>query len=38
MLAAADQEDPQEQWRADAVLYHDLIEAMLRFPKPLVAA
>ncbi len=38
MLSAADQEDAQEQWRADSVLYHDLVEAMLRFPKPLVAA
>ncbi|MEX0678664.1 MAG: enoyl-CoA hydratase/isomerase family protein [Pirellulales bacterium] len=38
MLAASEQEDCQEQWRADAVEYHDLVEAMLRFPKPLVAA
>jgi len=38
MLAASEQEDCQEQWRADAVVYHELIEAMLRFPKPLVAA
>ena len=38
MLAASEQEDCQEQWRADSVVYHDLIEAMLRFPKPLVAA
>lgn len=38
MLAAGEQEDRQEQWHADAVVYHDLIEAMLRFPKPLVAA
>src|SRR5690606_1516627 len=38
MQAAAAQEDRHEQWRADAVQYHDLIEVMLRFPKPLVAA
>jgi enoyl-CoA hydratase/carnithine racemase len=38
MRSAADQEDNQEQWRADAVLYHDVVESMLRFPKPLIAA
>ena len=38
MLAVSQQEDCQEQWRADAAVYHELIEAMLRFPKPLVAA
>ncbi len=38
MLAAAEQEDSQQQWRQDSVVYLDLIEAMLRFPKPLVAA
>jgi methylglutaconyl-CoA hydratase len=38
MLAVRDEDNCQEQWRADAVVYHDLIEAMLRFPKPLVAA
>ncbi len=38
MQAVAEREDRQEQWRADAVLYHDLIETMLRFPKPLIAA
>ncbi|REK08637.1 MAG: enoyl-CoA hydratase/isomerase family protein [Planctomycetota bacterium] len=38
MRAAAEQDDSQEQWRADAVLYYDLVEAMLRFPKPLIAA
>jgi enoyl-CoA hydratase/carnithine racemase len=38
MRAAAAQEDAQEQWRSDSVLYQDLIETMLRFPKPLVAA
>jgi enoyl-CoA hydratase/carnithine racemase len=38
MLATHEQPDRLEQWRADSVLYHELIEAMLRFPKPLVAA
>jgi methylglutaconyl-CoA hydratase len=38
MLATSQQEDRLEQWRADSVVYHGLIEAMLRFPKPLVAA
>jgi len=38
MRSAAEQEDRHEQWRSDTVLYHDLIEAMLRFPKPLIAA
>jgi methylglutaconyl-CoA hydratase len=38
MLATADQQDRLEQWQADSVVYHDLIQAMLRFPKPLVAA
>jgi enoyl-CoA hydratase/carnithine racemase len=38
MQAAAAQEDRHAQWHADAVLYHELIEKMLRFPKPLVAA
>jgi methylglutaconyl-CoA hydratase len=38
MQAVSQQEDRQAQWQADAVAYHDLIEIMLRFPKPLVAA
>ncbi len=38
MRSAAEQDDCHEQWRSDTVLYHDLIEAMLRFPKPLIAA
>ncbi len=38
MLATKDQENRLAQWQADSVVYHDLIEAMLRFPKPLVAA
>jgi methylglutaconyl-CoA hydratase len=38
MLATNEHEDRQAQWQADSELYHNLIEAMLRFPKPLVAA
>jgi methylglutaconyl-CoA hydratase len=38
MLAASEQDDRHAQWHADSVVYHDLVEAMLRFPKPLVAA
>jgi methylglutaconyl-CoA hydratase len=38
MLAAREQPDPLEQWRQDALAYKELLETMLRFPKPLVAA
>lgn len=38
MLSAADQDDRHQQWQVDSSEYHDLIEAMLRFPKPLIAA
>ncbi len=38
MLAANEQPDRQAQWHADALAYYELVEAMLRFPKPLVAA
>jgi len=38
MLATTDQEDRMAQWQADAETYHDLVETMLRFPKPLIAA
>lgn len=38
MLATARQPDPHPQWHSDTVIYRDLIESMLRFPKPLVAA
>jgi len=38
MLATANQADKLAQWQADSELYHDLIDAMLRFPKPLIAA
>lgn len=35
---ASRQEDAQAQWHQDAVLYKELIELMLRFPKPIIAA
>lgn len=38
MLATSKGENSHAQWHADAVNYRDLLEAMLRFPKPLVAA
>lgn len=38
MLATTADEDRQARWHADSVAYHELIETMLRFPKPLVAA
>lgn len=31
-------QDAQQQWHRDAVLYKELLEAMLRFPKPIIAA
>lgn len=31
-------EDAQRTWYEDAVLYSDLLETMLRFPKPIIAA
>ncbi|MEO8493683.1 MAG: enoyl-CoA hydratase/isomerase family protein [Planctomycetota bacterium] len=38
MLATSAQPDAQSQWYNDAVQYKELIEAMLRFPKPIIAA
>jgi enoyl-CoA hydratase/carnithine racemase len=38
MLATSQSDDPQPQWHEDALLYLDVLEAMLRFPKPIVAA
>ncbi|OUT67906.1 MAG: enoyl-CoA hydratase [Planctomycetaceae bacterium TMED10] len=38
MAATADQADPQAQWSSDAKIYLAVIETMLRFPKPLIAA
>lgn len=38
MLETSRQPDAAQQWHRDAVIYHDLLLAMLRFPKPLIAA
>lgn len=38
MLAASEEEHAWHIWRDDAVLYRDLIEKLLRFPKPIIAA
>ena len=38
MLATAQGADPHPQWHADAVQYRDLLETMLRFPKPIISA
>ncbi|HEX4148976.1 MAG TPA: enoyl-CoA hydratase/isomerase family protein, partial [Pirellulales bacterium] len=38
MLETSRQTNALEQWHADALVYHDLLLQMLRFPKPLVAA
>jgi methylglutaconyl-CoA hydratase len=38
MRATKESDDPSAQWHEDSVLYLDLIETMLRFPKPIIAA
>lgn len=38
MLETSQAADAAEQWQSDAVVYRDLIETMLQFPKPLIAA
>lgn len=38
MLETSQQDDAQSQWHRDAVLYKELIETMLRYPKPIIAA
>ena len=38
MLETSRQDNALEAWRADAALYRDVVEAMLRFPKPIIAA
>lgn len=38
MQATAREPDAQSQWYNDSVLYSELIETMLRFPKPIIAA
>jgi len=38
MLQTNKQDDAYAQWHEDAVQYRDLLEMMLRFPKPIIAA
>ena len=38
MLTASQQPDANEIWESDARIYLDVIETMLRFPKPIIAA
>jgi len=38
MQATSQQPDAFSQWHADAVQYRELIDKMLRFPKPIIAA
>lgn len=38
MLETSKLDRPHDQWHADAVIYHDLVWQMLRFPKPIIAA
>ena len=38
MRDTAQREDPHPRWYADAQQYRELIEVMLRFPKPIIAA
>jgi methylglutaconyl-CoA hydratase len=38
MLATSQLADAQSRWHDDAIVYRDLLESMLHFPKPLIAA
>ncbi|HEX3998681.1 MAG TPA: enoyl-CoA hydratase/isomerase family protein [Pirellulales bacterium] len=38
MLETSRSADAAEQWHSDSVAYRDLLETMLRFPKPVIAA
>lgn len=38
MQETSQRPDAFTQWHADSVQYRDLIEQMLRFPKPIIAA
>lgn len=38
MLDTSKRDDAHRQWRDDAVQYQSLLETMLRFPKPIIAA
>jgi len=38
MQETSQQERPHDQWQQDAEIYQELLEKMLRFPKPIIAA
>jgi enoyl-CoA hydratase/carnithine racemase len=38
MRETSQQPRPHEQWRDDALAYQELVEQMLRFPRPIIAA
>ncbi len=38
MRETAERDDAQEMWQYDARVYEELVESMLRFPKPIIAA
>lgn len=38
MLQTTREENPHTIWHEDAVLYRELVETMIRFPKPIIAA
>ncbi len=38
MQETAEQPDAQQRWHEDAEIYRELLEKMLRYPKPLIAA
>ncbi|MDZ4783794.1 MAG: enoyl-CoA hydratase/isomerase family protein, partial [Planctomycetia bacterium] len=38
MRETSRQPRPHEQWREDAIAYQDLVEQILRFPRPIIAA
>ena len=38
MLETSKRDDAQTQWHHDAVIYKELLELMLRYPKPIIAA
>ena len=38
MLETSKSPDAAQRWHSDSVIYRDLLETMLRFPKPLIAA
>ena len=37
-LAAREADNPEQMWLDDSIQYRDLLETMLRYPKPIIAA